>query len=315
MPDLDGFAVCQRLRAMPAMQAVPIVMVTSLDARGDRVLGLEAGADDFLTKPLVKEELWARVRSLLRVKTLFDESQRQREQLAAWSSALEQRVAEKVREVDRLMHLKRFFSPALASRLVAAQDDGILRSHRCNITVLFADLRGFTSFAERAEPAVLMAMLQSFHAAMGALIFEHEGTLERFTGDGFMVFFNDPNPQPDHCLRAVRLAHALREAARALLNPWRGQGGPVGMGIGVSCGWATLGAIGFEGRLDYAAIGPVTNRAARLCASAWSDEILACEDIWHEIQSEFVSLERRPVQLRGIEGNPYAHVLGLRAPE
>lgn len=307
MPDLDGFAVCAQMRLLPALRAVPIVMVTSLEGSDDRVRGLEAGADDFLTKPVVKEELWARVRSLLRVKTLYDESQAQREQLARWSTELERRVADQVREVARLSQLKRFFSPALAARLLAGPHDEILDSHRREITVLFADLRGFTAFAEQAPAAELMAMLRSFHAAMGALIFEHEGTLERFTGDGFMVFFNDPDPQPGHTLRAVRLALAMRDAAAPLLAPWREQGGPPGLGLGISRGEATLGAIGFEGRQDYAAIGTVTNRAARLCSAAEAGEILACEAAWQSVEPQVSYHPARALALRGLpEQRAYA---------
>ncbi len=313
MPDLDGFSVCARMRQIPALQAVPIVMVTSLDAREDRVRGLDAGADDFITKPFIKEELWARVRSLLRVKTLFDEAQRQRQLLADWSVELERRVAQKVREVEHLSQLKRFFSPALAARLLASQRDDILNSHRREITVLFADLRGFTAFAERTDAGTLMAMLRSFHNVMGELIFQHEGTLERFTGDGFMVFFNDPDWQPDHTLRAVRLALAMRERALPLLNQWQPLGGPSGLGIGISRGEATMGAIGFEGRLDYAAIGTVTNRAARLCNAAEAGEILACEAAWSAVVRRVESQPPRALSLRGLPVNQLGYPLtGLR---
>ncbi|MCA6218158.1 response regulator [Ideonella sp. B7] len=313
MPDLDGFSVCAQLRALEGMQAVPVVMVTSLDAKEDRVRGLDVGADDFITKPVVKEELWARVRSLLRVKVLYDEAQRQRAELAAWSFTLEQRVSEKVQEVERLSQLKRFFSPALASRLVAGAQGDILRSHRREITVLFADLRGFSAYAERVDAQALMDMLREFHTAMGELVFQHEGTLERFTGDGFMVFFNDPDPQADHSLRAVKLALAMRDRARPLQARWQFLGGPAGLGIGLSRGEATLGAIGFEGRLDYAAIGSVTNRAARLCTAAQPGEILACDHAAQTVAGAVQFGPTRWLDLRGLGAGQACHpVLDLQ---
>jgi adenylate cyclase len=283
MPDLDGFEVCRRMRAQPRLQAVPIVMVTSLDAKDERLRGLEAGADDFLTKPVDRSELLARAQSLLRVKALFDEVCAQREALDNWAHTLEQRVQEKLAEVAALSTLKRFFSPQLASRLVAGDASEVLRSHRREVSVLFTDLRGFTPFAETAHPDDVMALLREFHGAMGALIFQFEGTLERFTGDGMMVFFNDPDPVADHPLRAVRLGLEMSRAAAALVERWRPKGGPAGMGVGISSGVATLGAIGFDGRLDYAAIGSVTNQAARLCGEARAGEVLVSESVWSAV--------------------------------
>jgi adenylate cyclase len=313
MPDLDGFQVCTLMRQEAALEAVAIVMVTSLDQSTDRMRGLEVGADDFITRPFIKEELWARVRSLLRVKRLVDESRRQQAELAAASEVLARRVEETTREVTQLLQLKRFFSPALAARLVASQlREEILQSHRRDVTVLFADLRGFSAFAERASASCLMAMLRSFHAAMGELVFAHEGTLERFTGDGFMVFFNDPDPQPDHSLKAVQLALAMRERAGPLLQPWQAQGGPSGLGLGISRGEATVGAIGFEGRLDYAAIGSVTNRAARLCNAARPGEILVCAATWSAIHERVSAGQAQLLDLRGFAPDQPAYPIHVK---
>lgn len=309
MPDTDGFTACRQLRRQPSMAAVPIVMVTSLDAKDDRVRGLEAGADDFLSKPISHAELLARVRSLLRIKRLYDEVDAQRRALTQWSQLLEQRVDEKLHEIERLSRLKRFFSPRLAERLVAEDRDPLLASHRREVTVLFADLRGFTAFAERAAPERVMAMLGEFHHTMGELIFRHEGTLERFTGDGMMVFFNDPDPVEDHALRATALACEMRDAARALTARWRGDGGPEGLGLGLSRGVATIGAIGSAERLDYAAIGLVTNRAARLCAEARAGEILACEQVWRSVAGHYAGREAGALSLKGFMGPVPAHAI------
>jgi DNA-binding response OmpR family regulator len=298
MPGMDGFEVCRRLRALPATARVPVVMLTSLDETDDCVRGLEAGADDFVHKPYRPPELRARVRSLLRVKALFDQVERQRSELAAWSATLEQRVAEKLEEVQRLTRLRRFFSPSLAARLEALGEQA-WASHRREVTVLFADLRGFTAFAERAEPARVIAMLAEFHAAMGRLIFAAGGTIERYTGDGVMVFFNDPDPQPQHSLLALRLGAAMqREAARLALG-WQAEGGPDGLAVGVARGIATLGAVGFEQRLDYAAIGTVTNLAARLCAEAAAGEVLLCDAVRQAVGPAMPAQALPPLGLKG----------------
>ncbi len=274
MPEMDGYEVCRALRARPDTQILPVIMVTALDPHDERIKGLEAGADDFLTKPVNQQELMARVKSLLRIKSLYDTVQVQARDLESLNRDLEHRVAEQVTELQRLSQLKRFFSPQLAARIVAGGAQDPLASHRRDITVVFIDLRGFTSFAEKAEPEEIMALLREFHEAMGKLILAYEGTLERFTGDGLMVFFNDPEPIPQPVEHAVRMALAMREQAAQLGERWRKLGYDLGLAIGVAQGFATMGAIGFEARLDYAAIGSVTNLAARLCAEANTGEIL-----------------------------------------
>jgi adenylate cyclase len=268
MPGLSGYEVCRKVREDPATAMLPIVMVTALDPVQERVKGIEAGADDFLTKPINQPEMLARVRSLLRVKELWD-------RLADLNATLERRVEEQVAQLERLSRLKRFFSPALAEAIVSGGADDPLKSHRRDVTVVFVDLRGFTAFAETAEPEEVMGVLREYHAAMGRLILEHEGTLERFTGDGMMIFFNDPTPVPNPQERAVRMALAMREHVDRLMERWRKLGYDLAFGAGIAQGYATIGAIGFEGRWDYGAIGSVTNLAARLCGEAKPGQILA----------------------------------------
>jgi len=274
MPGLSGYDVCRTLRADERHAMLPIVLVTALDPATERVKGLEAGADDFLSKPVSQPELMARVRSLLRIKQLYDEVQRQRGELAAWNVELEQRVADGVAQLDRMARLKRFFSPALAQALLADGAGDPLASHRREITVVFIDLRGFTAFTETADPEEVMGVLREYHAAMGALIAEHEGTLERFTGDGIMVFFNDPQPVTDAPARALRMSIAMQAAMARLQQGWQRRGYALQAGIGIATGFATIGAIGYPGRIDYGAIGTVTNLAARLCGEAAGGEIL-----------------------------------------
>jgi len=267
MPEMSGYEVCRKIRDNPATTLLPVVMVTALDPSLERVKGLEAGADDFLTKPINQAELLARVRSLLRIKELYD-------QLGELNRTLERRVEEQVAQLERLGRLKRFFSPTLAELIVAGDAEDPLKSHRQEITVVFLDLRGFTAFAETSEPEEVMGVLREYHAEMGKLILAHEGILERFTGDGMMIFFNDPVPVPNPAERAIRMALAMRDRVAELIQKWRKQGYDLDFGIGIAQGYATLGAIGFEGRWDYGAIGTVTNLAARLCGEAKPGQIL-----------------------------------------
>jgi class 3 adenylate cyclase len=277
MPGMSGYEVCRKIRDNPATAMLPVVMVTALDPGQERVKGIEAGADDFLTKPIHQPELLARVRSLLRIKALHD-------QLTALNRSLERRVDEQDTQLERLARLKRFFSPALAEAIVNGGGQDPLASHRREITVVFIDLRGFTAFAESAEPEELMGVLREFHAAMGYLILEHEGTLERFTGDGMMIFFNDPVPVPDAPARAVRMALAMRARVETLTREWRKRGWELDFGVGIAQGYATLGAIGFEGRWDYGAIGTVTNLAARLCGEARPGQILISRRLFGAVE-------------------------------
>jgi DNA-binding response OmpR family regulator len=292
MPEMSGYEVCRRLRAGPETAMTPVIMVTALDPAEERVKGIEAGADDFLTKPIHQAELLARVRSLLRIKRLHDE-------LVELNRTLERRVQEQVAQLERLGRLKRFFSPALAEAIVAGGAEDPLRTHRGEITVVFLDLRGFTAFAETAEPEEVMGVLHEYHAEMGRLVLAHEGTLERFTGDGMMIFFNDPVPVPDPAERAVRMATAMRDRVAELVVAWQRRGFDLHLGVGIAQGYATLGAIGFEGRWDYGAIGTVTNLAARLCAEARPGQILVPRRVLGAVESLVESEPVGELTLRG----------------
>ena len=274
MPGLSGYDVCQRLRADPETALLPIVLVTSLDPQQERVKGIEAGADDFVSKPINQAELFARVRSLLRVKSLQDEVRRQADALKEWNVKLEERVREQVAQLERMGQLKRFFSAPVADAIISAGENSILAPHRREICYVFVDLRGFTAFTDSAEPEEVQAVLHDYHAAMGALITEHEGTLDRFAGDGILIFFNDPIPIPDAAKRAAGMALVMQERFAPLRARWLKLGYDLDLGIGIAKGFATLGAFGFEGRFDYSAIGGVVNLAARLCSEAQPGQIL-----------------------------------------
>jgi adenylate cyclase len=298
MPGMDGYEVCRRIRAEPETAFLPVVMLT---ASGDheKVRAIEAGADDFVTKPVNQGELLARVASLVRVKRYQDTIQRQAAELSAWNRELEDRVKAQVRELERVSRLRRFLPPQLAELVVDSGDETCLESHRREIVVVFCDLRNFTSFAESSEPEEVMAVLTAYHAALGEVIFEYEGTLERFTGDGLMVFFNDPIPCDDPPGQAVRMAVTMRDKVADLAQSWHRLGHSLGFGVGVAQGFATLGRIGFEGRSDYAAIGSVTNLAARLCSEAQAGQILITQRVMSATEDVVAAEHVGDVSLRG----------------
>lgn len=298
MPGLDGYEVCRRIRQDPTTAYLPVVMVT---ASGDeqKLRALEAGADDFVTKPIDRAELLARVASLARIKRYHDMVSRQAAELAAWNRELEERVEHQVGELERMGRLRRFLSPQLAELIVDSGDESFLDSHRREIVVVFCDLRGFTPFAEASEPEEVMGVLAAYHHALGDLIFRFEGTLERFAGDGLMVFFNDPVPCEDGALRAIRMSIAMRARVRTLAETWSRQGHDLALGIGIAQGFATLGKIGFEGRFDYAAIGSVTNLASRLCSDAEPWQILTTERVFSTAGPSVVGEDIGERRLRG----------------
>jgi class 3 adenylate cyclase len=285
MPRMDGFAVLERHHADPAIRDVPVIMISALDDTASVVRCIEAGAEDYLPKPFDPVLLKARVSACIEKKRLRDAEkallatvQEQAAELRQWNEQLERRVADQVREVERLNVMQRFIPPQLAE-IIASGGIDLLTSHRREITVLFCDLRGFTPFSEKSEPEDVMAVLAELHNAVGPLIFEHGGTLAYITGDGMMVFFNDPIPCDDPARRAVRLALGMRDRAAQLSKGWLRRGHELQMGVGVAAGYATCGQVGFEGRYEYTAIGNVTNLAARLCGEAKGGEVLVSERV------------------------------------
>src|SRR3954464_5520777 len=291
MPGMDGYAVCRKLRADPATMLLPVVLVTSADPQAERIKGIEAGADDFLTKPVNWAELFGRVKRLLRVKALQDE-------IKDLNAELEQRVRAQVEQLQRLGRLKRFFSRQVAEAIVAGGED-ILEPHRREITAVFLDLRGFTAFTDRADPEEVLELLRAYHATLGRTVDEFGGTLEHFAGDGVLIFFNDPFPVERPAERAVRMASGLQQAFKPIARAWQELGREIGLGIGIAQGDATLGVIGFEQRWEYAAIGNVPNLAARLCSEARGGEIIVDAQVEREI-GDIAEVETiGPLVLRG----------------
>jgi adenylate cyclase len=299
MPGMDGYAVCETLRADEENAVLPVIMVTSSIGR-EKVKAIEAGADDFILKPFDNHELLTRVRSLLRIKRYHDTIKAQAAELQELNRTLEERVQRQVEELERLRQLRRFLSPQLADSIVSSGDDSVLRSHRRRVAMLFADLRGWTSFVDTVEPEELMRVLGEFHARIGGLVRRFDATVGFLEGDGVQLFFNDPIEVPDAALRAVRLACSLREEMAELTPQWHKLGYDLGCGTGIALGYATCGEVGFEGRSDYAAIGAVTNLASRLADEADAGQILIEQRLYAEVED---AVEVQPVgefSLRGL---------------
>jgi DNA-binding response OmpR family regulator len=315
MPRLDGIETVKRLKADPSLPFIPVVMLTAQSDRKDVVIGLDSGADEYLTKPFDPDALLARVRAMLRTKWLQDDVRTKAAQLAEWNSMLEQRVAEQLAEIKQLDWLKGFLAPQIAELVRSAGND-ILRSHRRDVAVVFCDLRGYTSFTEVAEPEEQIAMLNQYHTKLGALINLFQGTLIQIVGDGVMVVFNDPIPCPDPGLRATQMAIEMRGQVGALIAKWRAHGYDLGFGIGISQGHATCGLIGFEDRSQYTAIGTVTNLASRLCGEAADGQILVDSKLTIALDSRAEMEDVGHLTLKGLQRPIRVYnVLGLRGKD
>lgn len=281
MPELNGYEVLERMRSSPELRNIPVIVISAIGELDSVVRCIELGAEDYLPKPFEPTLLRARVYASLERKRLHDqvvaqaaELASQAAELATWNKTLEQRVADQLGEIERMGKLRRFLSPQVADLIVASGMEKQLQSHRREITALFCDLRGFTSFSETSDPEDVMMLLRDYHAAIGQIIIKYGATLEHFAGDGVMLIFNDPLPIDKPELQAVRMALEMRDAIGTLTEKWRRLGHDIGFGIGISNGFATLGTIGFEGRFDYAAVGTVSNIASRLCDEAKPGQIL-----------------------------------------
>jgi DNA-binding response OmpR family regulator len=298
MPPPDGLAVCKRLRQQEETAVLPVIMLTASEG-SEKTTAIEAGADDFIPKPFNRAELLTRIRSLLRIKHYHDTIKAQAVELRDLNRTLEERVQTQVDELERLRRLRRFLSPQLANAVVSKGDESILRSHRQQVSMFFADLRGWTGFVDTVEPEELMRVLGEFHATVGGLVGRFDATVGFIEGDGVQLFFNDPIEMPDHALRAVRLGCALREEMTELTAVWRKRGYDLDFGAGIALGYATCGEVGFESRSDYAAIGAVTNLASRLADEATAGQILISQRLYAEVEDEVEAAPAGEFTLKG----------------
>jgi len=299
MPGLSGLDVCSQVKQHHHTSMIPVILVTAHSETTDIVKGLEIGADDYLVKPYNSLEMLARVRSMLRIRDAQQALLQANQQLDELNHNLEDLVHRQVQELERVNRLRRFFSPQVVDTIVSDNAETMLQEHRREVTVVFLDLRNFTSFAEQASPQQVIATIRELHHVVGPIIFKYNGTLERFAGDGLMVFLGDPDPIPDHPTQAVRMAIEIRAAANRLSADWASRNIDLRLGIGMATGVASLGVIGFEGRLDYAAIGTVTNLAARLCGTALGGQILIADSTRDKLAPDLVTRPCGEVSLRG----------------
>lgn len=299
MPGLSGLDVCSQLKQRPATSMIPIILVTAHSETADIVRGLELGADDYLVKPYNYVEMLARVRSMLRIRDTQQALFAANRELDELNRDLERKVQEQVRELERVNRLRRFFSPQIVKTIISENAEHRLQEHRGEVTVVFLDLRKFTSFAAGQTPQRVIRTIREMHQVVGPIIFDYHGTLERFAGDGLMVFLGDPEPMPDHPLQSVRMGIEIRRQCDILSQRWLAEGIDLRMGIGISTGEAALGTIGFEGRLDYAAIGTVTNLAARLCSLAAGGEILISASTQAKLDGQIPTRPRGLIELKG----------------
>jgi len=292
MPRMNGLEVVKHLRANPEHQGIPVILLTAKATQEDKVAGLDAGADDYVTKPFDSFELLARVRAMMRLKEMHDT-------LAEWNRTLAETVRKQVSELERMARLKRYLSPQIAETILG-QDDELFRTHRREITIVFLDLRGFTAFSDSAEPEEVMEFLRHYHAEMGQLVFKFEGTLERFMGDGIVIIFNDPIPCEDHAQHATLMALEMRDRVKDLRVAWMKKGYNLDLGVGIAAGYATLGTMGFEGRMDYGTVGNLPNLAARLCAEAKGGQILTDQKTMSRLEHAFEAEPIEQLSLKGI---------------
>jgi len=292
MPKMNGIEVVKQLKQDERYKGIPVILLTAKASQEDKVKGLDAGADDYVVKPFDSFELLARVRSMMRIKQMQDS-------LEEWNRGLTDKVTQQVGQIERMGRLKRYLSPQIAETILKSEDENLFKSHRREITVVFLDLRGFTAFSDSAEPEEIMELLRTYHAEMGKLIFEFQGTLERFAGDGIMVFFNDPIPCENHTEKAARMALEMRARVKGLRTGWLKKGYDLDLGIGLAAGYATLGNIGFEGRMDYGAVGNVTNLASRLCDEAKGSQILTNQKTFSKIEELFEAEPLEELELKG----------------
>jgi adenylate cyclase len=300
MPQPDGLAVCRRLREQEETAVLPVIMLTASEG-SEKTTAIEAGADDFLPKPFNREELLTRIRSLLRIKRYHDTIKAQAGELLNLNRTLEERVRSQIEELDRLQRLRRFLSPQLADAIVSSGDESILRSHRRQVAMFFADLRGWTNFVDAVEPEELMRVLGEFHGTIGGLVRRFDATVGFIEGDGVQLFFNDPIEVPDAALRAVRLGCALREEMADLTSLWQKRAYDLDFGAGIALGYATCGEVGFEGRSDYAAIGVVTNIASRLADEASAGQILVTQRLYAEVEDDIEAESVGEFRLKGFQ--------------
>ena len=297
--------LCQEIRSHP--KAGPVVLLLREKNWAETVSLFRAGAEEILPNP-DPQELLVRVRNMLELRRL-------RQETAATHAQVEKRVSDDVISAERISRLKRYLSPQVVAAVLSGDESHVLKPTRQEVSIVFSDLRNYTQFSEASEPEEIIAMLKDFHALYGEIIFQYDGTLERFAGDGVMVFFGAPVPFQDHACRAVAMAVNARERLKGLRTKWEKLGYSLDISFGISTGYVYVGNIGFEGRMDYAAIGKTTNLAARLCAAAKGGQILISRKTLFQVEDLVEVEEIGALEVKGFSHPVLAYdVLRLKSP-
>jgi len=320
MPGMDGIEVCRRLKADRSLPFMPVIMVTAKSGNQDIVAGFEAGADEYLTKPLDQAALIARVKSMLRLKSFHDqarsqatESEAEAAALEQWNETLEDRIQEQMIALERMGLLKRFLPPQLAEWVLSLDDAEPLMIQRREVTVLCCALQGFTTFVDTTEPEMVFGLLRDYHKLIGQLMTQFGGNLERFAGDELLVVFNAPLTCDEPILRAVGLAIEMRQQLNKLAERWRSDGYALDFGIGVAHGDATLGMVDLEGQWDYAVMGSVRHLASRLSEKAQTGKILVSQSVWKGMEERIQAHPAGELALhRQIDPIPVFEVIGVK---
>lgn len=294
MPGMDGLEVCRRLKGDASLPFIPVIMLTVKSESQDRIAGFEAGADDYLTKPLDQAVLVPRVESMLRLKALHDtvgdrvtQLETQVSQLQSWNQTLEKRLEDQAAELERIGELKQFLPRQLAELVVSSRGRELLRGHRQEVTILCFTLEGVAAFVETAELDLVLKVLGDYYRGLGQLMVEFEGNLDYCAGDRFMVVFNDPLPCSDPEARAVRMTVAMRQQFSTLHERWQRENCCLDFGVGIAKGNAILSLMRFEGRVDYAVVGAVRQLASRLGEQAQGGNILVSQSVWEVVEKQF----------------------------
>ena len=298
MPEMSGLDVLREIRKNANLNNTGIILLTASGNVDELLRSFSVGADDFIQKPYHHIEMLARIQSVLKMRDTQVKLLEANKRLDEFNRDLEITVAKQVDELEKVNRLRRYFSPQVAEKFLN-EASAPFSNERKEVTVVFLDLRSFTSFAESNNPETVMTTLSEFHSTVGPIIFKHNATLERFTGDGMMCFLGAPQPEPDHAQKAFDMACEMQDTVRDLSRKWLDSNFGLGLGIGISTGMASTGTIGFEQRLDYAAIGSVTNLSARLCGKAEAGEILLCSESFNKMRSKDKVKSKGDLKLKG----------------
>jgi class 3 adenylate cyclase len=303
MPGQSGLSLCRQVRAIKKDQYLPFILITGSGGEDQKLEGIRAGADDFFEKPFKPEVILEKTRYLLELKQSYQKALQRTIEIRERNTLLSGRIQE----------LARFLPPKIAGLLQSGHSSEILKKHRSEISVCFIDLRRFTEFSETAEPEDVLHVLENYYRVIGGCIDQFEATLGHISGDGMMIFMNDPEKKEDHQLHLAKMAVEIRNNMNELKKSWDSREFNLDFGLGLADGYATIGAVGIDRYWQYTVIGTVVNLSSRLCQLADQGQILCSHRFLSKLHSVF---EARPLQqhnFKGIQRSVQVHELRLNS--